>query len=60
MNNQIVISSIVAVLFMVSTAVSILGAAILFGTFESFALFICSVISFFVVLERVTYVIENR
>jgi hypothetical protein len=47
-------------LFMFSTAVSILGAAILFGTFESFALFICSVLSFFVVVERLNYVIENR
>jgi hypothetical protein len=45
---------------MFSTAISILGAAILFGTFESFALFICSVMSFFVVIERLNYVIENR
>lgn len=60
MNPQILISAIVAIIAMTATAICILGAAILFGTFQCLLLFVGAVISFFIASERMTYLYENR
>lgn len=56
MGTQFIISAIVIVLFSAAAAVSIMGAAILFGTFYSLLFCVLFCINMLIVSQRIEYI----
>jgi hypothetical protein len=60
MDSQILISIILVFVFTIAFAVSIMSAAILFGTFYSLLFFVLSVANLMIVSQRIQYITNNR